>query len=150
MILTIACQIFGDMFPKNILLPMSLLCSVLRNGGLVCNYVSRLAEPITSCSTKFSLKSLQEKEVVKTIIEISGSHINRTITTLQSCYRLMCIRHRISKTYMFHMCGVSKHSFSNYLQKTAFTITYMKCLYGLQDDGSEYLYIIWIWFILLY
>uniref|UniRef100_A0A1A9VY44 Uncharacterized protein n=1 Tax=Glossina austeni TaxID=7395 RepID=A0A1A9VY44_GLOAU len=87
------------MFPENILLPMS------ANGSLVCNYVSRIAEPITWCSTKCSFRSLQGKQVVKTIIEISGGHIHRTTTTLHSCYRLMGTRHQIPKTYMFQMSG---------------------------------------------
>ena len=74
---------------------------------LVCNYVSRIIEPITSRCTKFRFKSLGAEKIVerlklicleegvqvedsvyRSIVEISDGDMRRAITSLQSCYRL--------------------------------------------------------------
>lgn len=75
---------------------------------LVCNYVSRIIEPITSRCTKFRFKALAENriierlqlickeervsiagdEVYQSIVDISGGDMRRAISMLQSCYRL--------------------------------------------------------------
>ncbi|KAJ1523661.1 hypothetical protein ONE63_001502 [Megalurothrips usitatus] len=74
---------------------------------LVCNYVSRIIEPLTSRCTKFRFKPLGEEKVVErlelisreenvnigkealhTLIEASGGDLRRAITCLQSCARL--------------------------------------------------------------
>lgn len=74
---------------------------------LVCNYVSRIIEPITSRCTKFRFKSLGREKIIERlqlickeeqvsvddkafedIVDISGGDMRRAITMLQSCYRL--------------------------------------------------------------
>lgn len=74
---------------------------------LVCNYVSRIIDPITSRCTKFRfipigdekiierLKFICEEEklkidedALKSIVDISGGDMRKAITILQSCYRL--------------------------------------------------------------
>lgn len=75
---------------------------------LVCNYVSRIIEPITSRCTKFRFKSLGEAKIIErlrliceeenvkveddvfqTVVDVSGGDMRRAITMLQSCYRLI-------------------------------------------------------------
>lgn len=76
---------------------------------LVCNYVSRIIDPITSRCTKFRFIPLGEEKIIerlkficeeeklkiendalKSIVDISGGDMRKAITTLQSCYRLKC------------------------------------------------------------
>lgn len=76
---------------------------------LVCNYVSRIIDPITSRCTKFRFVSLGEEKIIerlkficgeenlkiedealKSIVEISSGDMRKAITTLQACYRLKC------------------------------------------------------------
>uniref|UniRef100_A0A1A9UIK0 Replication factor C subunit 2 n=1 Tax=Glossina austeni TaxID=7395 RepID=A0A1A9UIK0_GLOAU len=103
---------------------------------LVCNYVSRIIEPITSRCTKFRFKPLQEEKIVerlqyicglegvqieeeafKTIVEVSGGDMRRAITTLQSCYRLKGAQHKISKNDLFEMSGMlPQHYIEDYLE----------------------------------
>lgn len=95
---------------------------------LVCNYVSRIIEPITSRCTKFRftplgdsniierLKEISEtekvrieEEALKDIIEISGGDMRKAITTLQSCYRLKCgsdSSHEITHEDILEMSGI--------------------------------------------
>lgn len=74
---------------------------------LVCNYVSRIIEPITSRCTKFRFKPLGEQQIIarlrliceqeqvtvepdvyQAVVDISGGDMRRAITMLQSCHRL--------------------------------------------------------------
>ena len=75
---------------------------------LVCNYISRIIEPITSRCAKFRFKSLsydairarlemickeegvemKDNEAMKALIESSEGDMRKAITTLQSCSRL--------------------------------------------------------------
>lgn len=95
---------------------------------LVCNYVSRIIEPITSRCTKFRftllgteriierLKEISEtekvdieEEALKDIIEISAGDMRKAITTLQSCYRLKCTSgslHKITHADVVEMSGI--------------------------------------------
>lgn len=95
---------------------------------LVCNYVSRIIEPITSRCTKFRftplgdahiierLKDISatekvnvEEEALKDIVEISGGDMRKAITTLQSCYRLKCgsdSSHKITHDDILEMSGI--------------------------------------------
>lgn len=92
---------------------------------LVCNYVSRIIEPITSRCTKFRFKSLArdkiierlryicgeenveiDKDVFDIIVDISDGDMRRAITTLQSCFRLKVGQGSINKTDIFEMSGI--------------------------------------------
>ncbi|XP_022914179.1 replication factor C subunit 4 [Onthophagus taurus] len=74
---------------------------------LLCNYVSRIIEPLTSRCTKFRFKPLNESmiyerlslicekegvkandDVLNKLVETSGGDMRRAITCLQSCSRL--------------------------------------------------------------
>lgn len=92
---------------------------------LVCNYVSRIIEPITSRCTKFRFKSLAREKIIERleyicreedvkidndvfdiIIEISDGDMRRAITTLQSCFRLKVGQGNITKSDIFEMSGL--------------------------------------------
>lgn len=92
---------------------------------LVCNYVSRIIEPITSRCTKFRFKPLAatkiierlryicdaenvqiENNVFDVIVEISDGDMRRAITTLQSCFRLKTAQTTISKHDIFEISGL--------------------------------------------
>ncbi|KAK3907704.1 Replication factor C subunit 4 [Frankliniella fusca] len=74
---------------------------------LVCNYVSRIIEPLTSRCTKFRFKPLGEEKIIErlkfisseenvnissdalhSLIDAAGGDLRRAITCLQSCARL--------------------------------------------------------------
>lgn len=95
---------------------------------LVCNYVSRIIDPITSRCTKFRFVSLGEERIIerlqfiseeeklnieegalKSIVDISDGDLRRAITTLQSCYRLKCAGgadNRIALNDILEMSGI--------------------------------------------
>lgn len=92
---------------------------------LVCNYVSRIIEPITSRCTKFRFKSLASDKIIErlqficreekvsvdddvfdVIIEVSDGDMRRAITTLQSCFRLKTGQGNITKTDIFEFSGL--------------------------------------------
>lgn len=99
---------------------------------LVCNYVSRIIEPITSRCTKFRFKSLAAAKIVERlqficreenvqisddvfdlIVEISDGDMRRAITTLQSCFRLKAGEGSITRDDIFELSGLVP---SNYLE----------------------------------
>lgn len=92
---------------------------------LVCNYVSRIIEPITSRCTKFRFKSLASDKIIERlkficqeenvtidedvfdiIVEVSDGDMRRAITTLQSCFRLKSGQGNITKTDIFELSGL--------------------------------------------
>lgn len=95
---------------------------------LVCNYVSRIIEPITSRCTKFRFTLLGNERIVERlkeisvtenvaiddealndIVEISAGDMRKAITTLQSCYRLKCgsnSAHKIIHADVIEMSGI--------------------------------------------
>lgn len=92
---------------------------------LVCNYVSRIIEPITSRCTKFRFKSLASDKIIQRlqficreekvridddvfdiIVEVSDGDMRRAITTLQSCFRLKTGQGNIMKTDIFELSGL--------------------------------------------
>lgn len=103
---------------------------------LVCNYVSRIIEPITSRCTKFRFKPLGEDKIIerlkhicelegvsideeafKSIVNISGGDMRRAITTLQSCYRLKGAQHNIQVEDLLEMSGIIPETYlSEYLE----------------------------------
>lgn len=102
---------------------------------LVCNYVSRIIEPITSRCTKFRFKSLAANKVIERlkyicneenvqinpnvfdlIVEISDGDMRRAITTLQSCFRLKNGHGNITHDDIFELSGlVPKKYLENFL-----------------------------------
>uniref|UniRef100_A0A1B0DL14 Replication factor C subunit 2 n=1 Tax=Phlebotomus papatasi TaxID=29031 RepID=A0A1B0DL14_PHLPP len=98
---------------------------------LVCNYVSRIIEPITSRCTKFRFKSLghdkiverlkficQEEKVkvdddaLEVIIECSGGDLRRAITVLQSSHRLFgTSEESITKEHVLEISGIIPQQF---------------------------------------
>lgn len=92
---------------------------------LVCNYVSRIIEPITSRCTKFRFKSLAREKIIERlqyicreenvqidddvfdiIVDLSDGDMRRAITTLQSCFRLKVGHGNITKNDIVEMSGL--------------------------------------------
>lgn len=93
---------------------------------LVCNYVSRIIEPITSRCTKFRFKALghdklverlkfianEEKvqidsDALEEIIEASGGDLRRAITILQSCHRLYgSTEDKVTRKHVLEISGI--------------------------------------------
>ncbi|CAD7093845.1 unnamed protein product [Hermetia illucens] len=92
---------------------------------LVCNYVSRIIEPITSRCTKFRFKPLNEDKIIDRlqficqrecvemetnaygrIVEISGGDLRRAITLLQSCQMLKKGGGKIMEDDLLEISGV--------------------------------------------
>lgn len=102
---------------------------------LVCNYVSRIIEPITSRCTKFRFKALNEDKIIErirlickeenvqleedaflSIVEVSGGDMRRAITTLQSSYRLKGGSLKITKEDIMEISGViPKHFLEEFI-----------------------------------
>lgn len=97
---------------------------------LVCNYVSRIIEPITSRCTKFRFKPLASAKIIERlrficteekvqidddvfdiIVDISDGDMRRAITTLQSCFRLKTGQTSISKDDIFEISGLVPSKF---------------------------------------
>lgn len=92
---------------------------------LICNYVSKIIEPITSRCTKFRFKPIKKEKVIerlqiisdnekvqvnqealKAVMQVSGGDMRRAITILQSCYRLKGSDHPITKEDIYEISGV--------------------------------------------
>lgn len=104
---------------------------------LVCNYVSRIIEPITSRCTKFRFKPLAPQKIIERlqlicreenvqvnddvyqlIVEISDGDMRRAITTLQSCFRLKAgANGSITRHDIFEISGMVPSEFlENFLR----------------------------------
>lgn len=94
---------------------------------LICNYVSRIIDPLTSRCTKFRFKPLKsemmrsrlayiaeeekvllEEKVLDYIIETSGGDMRRAITLLQSCCRLKGKDQKVANEDVSEVSGVKK------------------------------------------
>ncbi|XP_016837608.1 replication factor C subunit 4 [Nasonia vitripennis] len=92
---------------------------------LICNYVSRIIEPLTSRCTKFRFKPLgeekiierleyicgeedlkAEKSVLKLVVDASGGDLRRAITCLQSVTRLKGIGIEVTNNDVLEVTGV--------------------------------------------
>jgi replication factor C subunit 2/4 len=93
---------------------------------LVCNYISRIIEPITSRCAKFRFKplssdaickrlemicekeniSLKDDESMNSLIATSEGDMRKAITTLQSCSRQNTV---VSKREIFEVISVHDH-----------------------------------------
>ncbi|XP_045475757.1 replication factor C subunit 4 [Harmonia axyridis] len=92
---------------------------------LICNYVSRIIEPLTSRCSKFRFKPLNETKIherlrlicdkesincddvaMKTLVETSGGDMRRAITCLQSCAKLQGTDTPISTETVLEVTGV--------------------------------------------
>ncbi|XP_055378167.1 replication factor C subunit 4 isoform X2 [Condylostylus longicornis] len=92
---------------------------------LICNYVTRIIDPITSRCTKFRFKSLGEEKVIERlkfickeenvnidenayqiILKISEGDMRRAITLLQSCFRLKGTTSTITEQDLFEISGL--------------------------------------------
>merc|ERR1719479_851483 len=101
---------------------------------LVCNYISRIIDPITSRCAKFRFKSLsndairtrlemvcteeklqvKDEESMEALIESSEGDMRKAITTLQSCSRLNKV---ISKREIFEVRAEFQESGSTIFSK---------------------------------
>ncbi|XP_058449406.1 replication factor C subunit 4 [Malaya genurostris] len=112
---------------------------------LVCNYVSRIIEPITSRCTKFRFKPLGDDKIIerlryiceqenvdvddqayRDIVDISGGDLRRAITTLQSCHRLKGKEAKIEHTDILEMSGVVPPHYLNDFISVCKTANYSK------------------------
>ncbi|CAG9832109.1 unnamed protein product [Diabrotica balteata] len=92
---------------------------------LICNYVSRIIEPLTSRCTKFRFKPLNESmiferlsfickeegvpcddEALNGLVEASGGDMRRAITCLQSCAKLKGTQEKIDVDSVLEVTGV--------------------------------------------
>lgn len=93
---------------------------------LICNYVTRIIEPLTSRCTKFRFKPLNQAmiferlsfickqenvecsdETLNALVETSGGDMRRAITSLQSCAKLKGSDNSISVDTVLEVTGVS-------------------------------------------
>lgn len=104
---------------------------------LICNYVSRIIEPLTSRCTKFRFKPLGEDKIVERleyickeenlkatkpvllkIVEASGGDLRRAITCLQSITRLKGKGIDITVDDIIEIIGVMYSSYFKYQIET--------------------------------
>uniref|UniRef100_A0A336K6C7 Replication factor C subunit 2 n=1 Tax=Culicoides sonorensis TaxID=179676 RepID=A0A336K6C7_CULSO len=122
---------------------------------LICNYVSKIIEPITSRCTKFRFKPLKEEMVIdrlklistsevikvdddalKAIVNVSGGDMRRAITTLQSCYRLKGNSESIPETDILEISGVVPRKYMEDFLSVAKSGDYKR----LEDFVQDFLY----------
>ncbi|KAK7069113.1 replication factor C subunit 4 [Halocaridina rubra] len=123
---------------------------------LICNYVSRIIEPLTSRCSKFRFKPLAqdimmkrlsyiceeenvnyEDGVVEAFIEISEGDLRRAITTVQSTARLRTEGEKITKQDVYEIAGVVPETWLNKLFEVCTTDSYEKLSDYLNDMMAE-------------
>lgn len=127
---------------------------------LVCNYVSRIIDPITSRCTKFRFVPLGEENIIerlkficeeeklkiedgalKSIVEISSGDLRKAITTLQSCYRLKCGSNSLESNYIslkdiLEMSGIVPERYMSEFVRICRTKEYSK----LEDFVDDFMF----------
>ncbi|XP_068238166.1 replication factor C subunit 4 [Palaemon carinicauda] len=112
---------------------------------LICNYVSRIIEPLTSRCSKFRFKPLgreilikrlsyiceeenvlYEDGVLESLIETSGGDLRRAITTVQSTSRVRGKDEKITKQDVYEVTGVVPESWLSELEVVCATDSYEK------------------------
>ena len=97
---------------------------------LICNYVSRIIDPLTSRCTKFRFKPLGEEKIIerlqyicgeedlkaekgilKTVVDASGGDLRRAITCLQSVTRLKGKGVEVTIDDVLEVTGVSENEY---------------------------------------
>ncbi|CAB3369084.1 Hypothetical predicted protein [Cloeon dipterum] len=112
---------------------------------LVCNYVSRIIEPITSRCAKFRFKPLSKEQLIgrlemianeegvtvgdgaiEAVITTSGGDLRRAITCLQSCSRLKNKELPVEKEEVVELMGVVPGNWIHELLEVTATKNYDK------------------------
>ncbi|KAF5269228.1 hypothetical protein FQR65_LT02529 [Abscondita terminalis] len=133
---------------------------------LICNYVSRIIEPLTSRCTKFQFKPLDESkicerlkliceeeklqisdEVLNVLVQTSGGDMRRATTCLQSCSVLKGKDATINMNDVYEITGFLKQMNKIIINSDEFTDKQKAVIgdklgtvsYRLQDGGSEYI-----------
>ncbi|XP_025837281.1 replication factor C subunit 4 isoform X2 [Agrilus planipennis] len=103
---------------------------------LICNYVSRIIEPITSRCTKFQFKPIHENMIMKrlqfickeegvlceedvfnVVVSAVGGDMRRAITCLQSCSRLRGKNEQININDVYEVTGIVPEKwFNDYIE----------------------------------
>ncbi|KAK9883079.1 hypothetical protein WA026_001281 [Henosepilachna vigintioctopunctata] len=123
---------------------------------LICNYVSRIIEPLTSRCSKFRFKPLNESmiherlklisekegincedETLKTLVENCGGDMRRAITCLQSCSKLQGSGSPISVNTVLEVTGVIPHNWLLEFVEVCKRKSYMDAVEFVKKFGYE-------------
>ncbi|XP_046989547.1 replication factor C subunit 4 [Schistocerca americana] len=119
---------------------------------LICNYVSRIIEPLTSRCTKFRFKPLdrsmilerlqyictEEKvtynnDALECLVDMSGGDMRRAITCLQSCVRLSGKERTVHKSDVLEVTGVVPEKLVNGLIEVCRKNDFKQCKVFVDD-----------------
>lgn len=122
---------------------------------LICNYVSRIIEPITSRCAKFRFKPLSDEilrqrlkeicsteeiqcsdEAIEALLETSEGDMRKAITTLQSAARLQC-KEGITKADIVEVAGVIDYDVVTDLMKVCHSGSYEKLEKTVKDIMAD-------------
>ncbi|XP_044759635.1 replication factor C subunit 4 [Coccinella septempunctata] len=123
---------------------------------LICNYVSRIIEPLTSRCSKFRFKPLNEARIherlrlicdkegincddttLNTLVETSGGDMRRAITCLQSCSKLQGSDSPISEKTVLEVTGVVPSHWLNEFVEVCKKKNYMEAVDFIKKFGYE-------------